>query len=135
MEESDREKFAELFHVSTLTEMLGENGTDVRLEYHVLGNGKPEWEHMNLICLERKNGEVSKCLFIRQNITEVKEKELRIQAKISLANRKERQYRIAIQPEAAEYGERGRKNQRTEGDCVHWLWMMILMPVPVSAKC
>ena len=35
-------------------------------------------------------------MFVRQNITEVKEKELRIQAKMAIANRKERQYRIAI---------------------------------------
>ena len=38
----------------------------------------------------------SKVLFTRQNITEIKEEELRIQTQIALANRKERQYRIAI---------------------------------------
>ncbi len=48
------------------------------------------------MCVERKNGIASKVLFTRQNITEIKEKELRIQAEIALANRKERQYRIAI---------------------------------------
>ena len=51
---------------------------------------------MNIICLERKDGRASKVLFIRQNITEIKEEELRIQAEMSLADRKERQYRIAI---------------------------------------
>lgn len=100
LEESDREKFSELFNVENLAEMLGENETDVRFEYHVRRNGNPEWEHMNVICLERKNGRVQKALFIRQNITEVKERELRIQAEISLANRKERQYRIAITSKA-----------------------------------
>lgn len=73
-----------------------EEHDDLRFECHILRGGKPEWEHMNIICLERKEGRVSKVLFIRQNITEVKEKELRIQAEMSLANRKERQYRIAI---------------------------------------
>ena len=51
---------------------------------------------MNLICLERKAGKVSKVLFIRQNVTDLKEKELRIQKERALANRKERQYQIAI---------------------------------------
>ena len=37
-------------------------------------------------------GRASKILFSRQNITEVKERELKIQAEMSLANRKERQY-------------------------------------------
>lgn len=96
VKETDREKFAQLFNINTLVELLGENNTDVRFEYHVQRDGMPEWEHMNVICLERKDGKASKALFIRQNITEVKEKELRIQAEISLANRKERQYRIAI---------------------------------------
>ena len=100
IEEEDREKFAELFNVKALADMLGEHETDVRLEYHVQRNGNAEWEHMNVICLERKNGRARKALFIRQNITEVKERELRIQARISLANRKERQYRIAITSKA-----------------------------------
>ncbi|MDE7331097.1 MAG: response regulator [Lachnospiraceae bacterium] len=69
---------------------------DLRIECHVMRKGRPEWEHMNMICLERKDGRASKILYIRQNITEVKEKELRIQAEMSLADRKERQYRIAI---------------------------------------
>lgn len=52
--------------------------------------------HVNLICLERKDGRASKILFIRQNITEIKKRELQIQSELSLAARKERQYRIAI---------------------------------------
>ena len=100
IEEADREKFSELFNVNALADMLGENETDVRLEYHVQRNGNAEWEHMNVICLERKNGRARKALFIRQNITEVKERELKIQARISLADRKERQYRIAITSKA-----------------------------------
>ena len=51
---------------------------DLRFESHVFRNGNDEWEHVNIICLERNNGKVSKVLFIRQNITEVKEKEMRI---------------------------------------------------------
>lgn len=69
---------------------------DARYECHVLRNGKPEWEHLNFMCLERNNGRAVKVLFTRQNITDVKEKELQIQAEMSLASRKERQYRISI---------------------------------------
>ena len=69
---------------------------DVRFECHLLRKGREEWAHINVICLERKEGRADKVLFIRQNITEVKEKELRIQAEISRADRKERQYRIAV---------------------------------------
>ncbi len=73
-----------------------ENHDDLLYERHVLCDGNIEWEHLNIICLERKNGKACKVLFIRQDITEVKEKELRIEAEMSLASRKERQYRIAI---------------------------------------
>ncbi|MCM1498706.1 MAG: response regulator [Clostridium sp.] len=69
---------------------------DLRFEYHVKQGDSAAWEHINIICLERKDGRASKVLFIRQDITEVKEEELRIQAEMSLADRKERQYRIAI---------------------------------------
>ncbi len=69
---------------------------DLRCELHVIRNGSSEWEHINVVCLERKDGQAVKALFTRQNITELKEKELRIQAERALANRKERQYQVAI---------------------------------------
>ncbi len=95
-EEEDKVKFAEIYEPESLIEDLGSQGTDIRYEYHVQRNGVSEWEHLNIVCLERRNGKASKLLVIRQNITEVKEKELQIQARISLADRKERQYRVAI---------------------------------------
>ena len=94
--EAEKEEFARQLDSAAVISQLGETGMDVRYEYQVTRNGRTEWEHMNVICLERKENRASKILFIRQNITELKEKELRIQAEISLANRKERQYRIAI---------------------------------------
>ena len=95
LEESDRQDFAAFISKEQIiTAMEGHN--DLRYECHVLRDGSAEWEHVNIICLERKDGKASKVLFIRQNITEVKEKELRVQAEMSVANRKERQYRIAI---------------------------------------
>ncbi len=93
--EDERQEFAECMEKNSLMEALfGQE--DLRYECHVRRDGVTGWEHMNIICLERKGGKAAKALFSRQNITEVKEKELRIQAKMSLANRKERQYRIAI---------------------------------------
>lgn len=95
MNESDRPAFAKAMEKEALTEAL-EKQSDVRFECHVLRNGHGEWEHVNIICLERKEGRAVKVLAIRQNITEVKEREMHIQAEMSLADRKERQYRIAI---------------------------------------
>ncbi|MDE5907652.1 MAG: response regulator [Lachnospiraceae bacterium] len=95
LEESDRKDFAEQISKSAIMEAL-EDHKDVRFECRVFRNQHVEWEHVNVICLERKEGKVSKALFTRQDITEIKEKELRAQAEMALADRKERQYRIAI---------------------------------------
>lgn len=96
VDEQQREDLAAHLERDAVISALGANGTDLRYEYQVLRNGQVNWEHMNVICLERRESKASKILFIRQNITELKERELRIQAEIALANRKERQYRIAI---------------------------------------
>ena len=95
IKEDERLEFAGQIGSDMLIEAL-EKHNDVRFECYVLRDGKPEWEHANIICLERKNGKASKVLFTRQNITEIKQKELSIQAEMALADRKERQYRIAI---------------------------------------
>ncbi len=93
--EQERGEHAERISSEAIIEGM-EHQNDLRFERLVTRNGQKEWEHMNIICLERKGGKAAKVLFIRQNITETKEREQRIQAEISLANRKERQYRIAI---------------------------------------
>lgn len=95
MEESDYREFSESLARESVMEALAEQ-EDVRYECHVMREGRAEWSHVNIICLERKEGKASKALLIRQNITEIKEKELRMQAEMALAGRKERQYRIAI---------------------------------------
>ncbi len=95
LEENDRIEFAKQIDKKAVIESLSEHD-DLRLECHVFRNGHEEWEHLNIICLERKEGRTVRVLFVRQNITEVKERELRIQAEMSVANRKERQYRIAV---------------------------------------
>lgn len=95
IDEDARREFAEVISRESIVASL-ERQNDLRFESHVMRDGAPAWEHINIICLERKEGKASKVLLIRQVITEVKEKELRIQREMSLANRKERQYRIAI---------------------------------------
>ncbi len=94
-DEKNRQEFAEFLEKNAIIEAMKEHN-DLRFASRLWHNGSPEWEHINIICLERKDGNAAKVLFIRQNITEIKEKELRIQAEISRADRKERQYRIAI---------------------------------------
>lgn len=95
IEKDDAAEFMEATKESAIIEAL-ENQSDMRFECHVTRGGKPEWEHVNIICLERKDGKAVKLLFIKQNITDLKEKELQIQKEMSVANRKERQFQIAI---------------------------------------
>ncbi len=90
IEESDREAFAEFLDKHTIIEAMKKHN-DLLFECHIMHDGKPQWKHFNVICLERKNGLASKVLFTRQNITEAKERELLIQTEMALANRKERQ--------------------------------------------
>lgn len=95
IDDNERKEFAKCIAKDSIIESLKEQN-DLLFECHVLQNGNEDWEHLNFICLERKDGKATKILIIRQNITEIKEKELRIKEEISLADRKERQYRVAI---------------------------------------
>ncbi len=95
-EDRDRQDFLRLCSKKHVISELGKHGKDIRNEYHVQREGRDEWEHLNIICLERKDGKAAKVLFLRQNTTELKEKELRIQAEISVANRKKRHYQEAM---------------------------------------
>ena len=97
--EEDRQRFQTLLDRRTVTDGLDGN-TNIQYEYKICQENSEEWEHLNIICLERKSGQASKALILRQNITALKEKELQTQARISLADRKERQYRIAISSNA-----------------------------------
>ena len=57
---------------------MGATTSQLRYEYRT-GDGA-KWQDLSIICLSRKNGEVSEALFARQNISELKEKELQNQA-------------------------------------------------------
>ncbi len=99
LDEEERAAFTKQLDRDAIIEALAQH-SDLRFECHVMRDGKAQWEHMNIICLERKEGSAVKVLIIRQDITEVKEKELRIQAEMAIADRKDRQYRIAIMSNA-----------------------------------
>ncbi len=94
-DENERQKFAGQISKEAIIISM-EKHNNLRFELHVMSGDTETWEHVNVICLEKKNGRASKALFVRQDITEVKERELRSQAQLSVADRKERQYRIAV---------------------------------------
>ena len=93
--EEGQEQFRQTFSTESITSILSEQDT-FTYECHVMRNGKEEWEHLISVCLQRENGKAVHILFVRQNITEVKLRELQDQKAIANMNRKERQYRIAI---------------------------------------
>lgn len=94
-EKTRRQELVDFLEKDSIVAALSKQN-DLRYEHCVIRSGQPGWEHLNVICLERKEGRAVKALFIRQDITELKEKELRIQAERSLANRRERQYQTAL---------------------------------------
>lgn len=95
VEESIRQEFLDFMDKRSISVAMSERN-DLRYECCVIRDGHPVWEHINIICLERRHNKASKVLLIRQNVTELKEREWRIQAERSLANRKESQYQLAI---------------------------------------
>ena len=90
-----KEQFRRTFSVDSIAGILSEQDT-FTYECHVCRNGKEDWEHLIAVCLRRENGRAVHILYVRQNITDVKLRELQSQKAISVMNRKERQYRIAI---------------------------------------
>ena len=94
-EESQLGEFLEYMHPDSVAEALS-NHNDIRYERQAVIEGRSMWEHINIVCLERKDGRAVKVLFTRQDITAVKEKEQHIQAERALAMRKEQQYQTAI---------------------------------------
>ena len=90
------------------------------------------------MCIERHDGRAAKVLLTRQNITETKEKELKIQAQMALANRKERQYRIAIASSAFCTFEMNLTKDVIEQDIVYTLQgktMSLLEKLELKAPC
>ena len=93
--EEEKEAFIRFARIDTLKKSLAVKDSDV-YECHVSRQGKEDWEHLIVMCLERKDGEPVRALYVRQNVTELKQKELREQRERAVLNRKDKQYRIAI---------------------------------------
>lgn len=93
--DEEREAFLHFGQIDIIKKELGTKDSIVH-ECHVSRQGKEEWEHLVAICLDRRDGEPVRVLYVRQNVTELKQKEQREQRERAVLNRKERQYRIAI---------------------------------------
>ena len=90
-----RENFLNFFQPDNLRKLF-EKENVITYECHVIRDGKPEWENIIATCLEKKDGRPVKILFLRQNVSDMKQRELQTKRKISDMDRKERQYRLAI---------------------------------------
>ncbi len=136
-DDETREEFARIVDRDSLVQELSEQD-DVRFECRVMRDGKEDWEHVNIMCIERLDGRATKVLLTRQNITETKERELKIQAQMALANRKERQYRIAIASSAFCTFEMNLTKDLIEQDVIYTLQgqtLSLLEKLGVKAPC
>ncbi|MCM1335631.1 MAG: response regulator [Bacteroides sp.] len=95
IDEEERRECAETLELDAIERAL-EKENDIRFECRVTRGDRAEWEHVNIVSIERREGKTVKVLFIRQNITNVKERELRTRKAMAVADRKERQYQIAV---------------------------------------
>ncbi|MCM1539734.1 MAG: response regulator [Blautia sp.] len=95
IEEEGRKEFYRYFETDAIIEHLAKSDV-LTYECHVMRNGKEVWELMIAVCLERKEGRASKVLYVRQDNTQLKLKEMEEERVRATMNRKERQYRIAI---------------------------------------
>lgn len=100
-DDEERNSFPFYFAKDTVIAELNAGVIDIQYEYRIKRGDEFKWEHMNVICLERKeDGKATKVLFLRQDITRLKERELEVQAEIAVANRRERQYITATMSDA-----------------------------------
>lgn len=95
IEDEGKEAFRHFAQIKNIKENLSSKDSIVH-ECHVTRDGKEEWEHLIAVCLEREDGKPVRVLYVRQNVTELKQKEQREQRERAVLNRKERQYRIAV---------------------------------------
>ncbi len=136
--EEEQERFRQNFSVQTITERLSHQDT-FTYECHVNRNGKEEWEHLIAVCIRRENGKAVRTLYVRQNITELKLRELRQRKERSVMNRKERQYRLAITSSAFSTFECNLTQDLIEQDLVRTLdgggQVSLLEKVGLQAPC
>lgn len=135
--EEEKKAFTHFVQADTLREALGTKDSALH-ECHVSRQGREDWEHLLVACLERKDGMPVRILYARQNITELKQKELREQREKAVRNRKERQYRIAIMSNSFSSFECNLTKDRIEQDIVradHGQERSLLERTGLSAPC
>ncbi len=93
--EEAQEDFKKTLAPDSIKENLADQDT-FTYECHVMRDGQEAWEQMTVVCIERKDGQAVKMLYLRQDITEMKLREQRRKEELAMMNRKEMQYRIAI---------------------------------------
>lgn len=76
VEEEEKERIRQLLLKEELQNRLGTHTPYLRYEYQI-NRGMARWENLDLICLERINGVPVKILFTYQDVTNIKEEELR----------------------------------------------------------
>ena len=135
--EEEKKAFAHFAQIHTLRKMLETKDSAVH-ECHVSRQGKEEWEHLLVACLERRDGMPVRVLYTRQNVTELKQKELREQRERAVLNRKDRQYRIAIMSSSFSSFECNLTKDRIEQDITRMLdgeKISLLEQAGLSAPC
>lgn len=93
--EEAQEDFRQTLKAESIVENLTDQDT-FTYECHVMRDGQEAWEQMTVVCIERKEGQAVKMLYLRQDISEMKMREQRRKEEMAMMNRKEMQYRIAI---------------------------------------
>ncbi len=73
--EEGQERFRQTFRADSIGAILSEQDT-FTYECHVCRDGKEDWEHLIAVCLQREGGRAVRILFVRQNIMELKQREL-----------------------------------------------------------
>lgn len=94
-----RQEFIEFFSRQNVVLLLQEMDTLI-FECPVLKDGREEWEHIIVISVEREERQPVRALIVSQNVTAMKHRELQANKKISILNRKENEYRLAISSNA-----------------------------------
>lgn len=78
IEDEDKNKLGKYLKKDNIIKNMDEETLYLRYECYI-NRGQPRWENLNIICLERKGGQLSKVLFTKQDVTEVKEEQMRQQ--------------------------------------------------------
>ena len=72
--EEAQENFRQTLEAESMVKNLADQDT-FTYECHVMRDGQEEWEQMTVVCIERKEKRAVKMLYLRQNITEMKQRE------------------------------------------------------------